>query len=51
METMVAVTGCPKARVLEDDEDVGFPNAEMHVPTVTLEAVADTVWSKVVVGV
>lgn len=50
MDTVVAVTGSPNA--LAPDEDVvGFPKAEMQDPTVTLEAVAATVWSKVVVGV
>ncbi len=47
----MAVTGSPKARTPEDDDDVGFPKAEMHEPTVTLEAAVETVWSKVVVGV
>jgi hypothetical protein len=50
--TVVAVTGRPKADVDDEDEDeVGLPNAEMHDPTVTLEAAAVTVWSNVVVGV
>jgi hypothetical protein len=53
IETVVAVTGSPKAALLEDDEDavVGLPNAEMHDPTVTPAAVPVTVCSKVVVGV
>ena len=51
METVVAVTGSPKALVPDDVDDAGFPKAEMHDPTVTLAEVAVTVWSKVVVGV
>jgi hypothetical protein len=51
MVTEVAVTGPPKAGVLVDEEVVGFPTAETHDPTATVEAVAGTVWSKVVVGV
>jgi len=51
MVTEVAVTGPPKAGVLVDDVEVGFPTAEMHDPAATAEAAADTVWSKVVVGV
>jgi hypothetical protein len=54
METVVAVTGSPNAGVLDDvvdDDEVGFPNAETHDPTVTSAAVAATVCSKVVVGV
>jgi len=53
MVTVVAVTGSPKARMVEDDEvpDVGLPNAEMHEPTVTSATVADTVCSNVVVDV
>jgi hypothetical protein len=54
MVTVVAVTGSPKARVVDDDEeelDVGLPKAEMHEPTVTSAAVADTVCSNVVVDV
>jgi hypothetical protein len=51
MVTEVAVTGTPKVGVLVDEAEVGFPTAEMHDPTVTPETAADTVWSKVVVGV
>lgn len=52
MVTVVAVTGSPRGVLLEDDEDeVGFPNAEMHDPTVTSAAEAETVCVKVVVGV
>jgi hypothetical protein len=51
METVVAVTGPPNACVLDDEVEVGFPNAETHEPTVRLEAAAATVCSKVVVGV
>jgi hypothetical protein len=43
IETVVAVTGPPKAVLLADDDVVGLPNAEMHEPTVTLEADAVTV--------
>ena len=51
MVTVVAVTGSPKGVLDEDEDDVGFPNAEMHDPTVTFAAEAETVWVKVVVGV
>ena len=52
MVTIVAVTGSPKAwDVLDDEVEVGLPNAEMHEPTVTLRRSPSTVWSKVVVGV
>ena len=52
METVVAVTGPPKAGVPEDEAVVGFPKAEMHEPDGhAAEAAAGTVWSKVVVGV
>jgi hypothetical protein len=53
MVTSVAVTGLPRGDPLEDeDEDeVGFPVAMTHDPTVTLAAEPDTVWVKVVVGV
>jgi hypothetical protein len=46
MLTVVAVTGPPNAEVLDDE--VGFPTAEMHEPTVTPDAVVVTVWSNVV---
>jgi hypothetical protein len=49
--TVVAVTGSPNGRALEDEPEVGLPNAEMHEPTVTLVADAGTVCSKVVLGV
>jgi hypothetical protein len=51
METVVAVNGSPKALAPDDVEAAGFPKAEMQDPTVTLDEVAVTVWSKVVVGV
>ena len=50
-DTVVAVTGLPKALLLEEEPEVGFPNAEMHEPTVTAEAEAVNVWRKVVVDV
>jgi hypothetical protein len=51
IETVVAVTGWPRTdRVVLDDE-VGLPNAEMHEPTVTLDADAATVWLNVVADV
>ena len=50
-DTVVAVTGLPKALLPEEEPEVGFPNAEMHEPTVTSEAGAVTVWRKVVVDV
>jgi hypothetical protein len=44
METVVAVTGSPKARVVDDvDDDAGLPKAEMQEPTVTSAAVAAVV--------
>jgi hypothetical protein len=50
--TVVAVIGSPKAAVLEDEEpEVGFPNAEMQLPTVTAEALEERVCRKVVLGV
>jgi hypothetical protein len=49
-ETVVAVIGSPKAPVLEEEPEVGFPNAEMQVPRVTAEALAGTIWWKVVLG-
>jgi hypothetical protein len=49
--TVVAVTGRPKVDVDDEEDVVGLPNAETHEPTVTLDAVVATVWSKVVVGV
>jgi hypothetical protein len=50
--TVVAVTGPPNLDVVLDEEvEVGLPNAEIHEPTVTEAAVAVTVCSKVVVGV
>jgi hypothetical protein len=51
MLTVVAVTGPPNDEVLDEEDEVGLPNAEMHEPTVTEAAVAVTVCSKVVVGV
>ena len=48
METEVAVTGSPRARVPDFELDVGLPKAEMHDPTLTSETVAATVWSNVV---
>jgi hypothetical protein len=51
MVTVVAVTGSPNARVPDDEPEVGLPNAEMHEPTVTPEADAETVWSNVVLDV
>jgi len=51
IETVVAVTGPPKAAFLLDDDEVGLPNAVTHEPTVTSEAAAVTVWSKVVLAV
>jgi hypothetical protein len=51
MLTVVAVTGPPNDVVLDEEDEVGLPNAEMHEPTVTDAAVAVTVCSKVVVGV
>jgi hypothetical protein len=51
MLTVVAVTGPPNDVVLDEEDEVGLPNAEMHEPTDTDEAVAVTVCSKVVVGV
>jgi hypothetical protein len=48
METVVAVTGAPKAGVVDDEAVVGLPKAEMHDPTVTSAAVAGTVSSNVV---
>ncbi len=50
-ETVVAVIGSPKAPVLEEEPDVGFPNAEMQLPTVTADAFEETICRKVVLGV
>ena len=50
-ETVVAVIGSPKALVVDDDPEVGLPNAETQEPTVTDPAVAGTIWRKVVLGV
>jgi len=51
METVVAVTGPPRARDPDVEPEVGLPKAEMHKPTATSEADAVTVWSKVVLVV
>jgi len=51
MVTVVAVTGSPMAVLVDDEAEVGFPNAETQEPTVTLETVAGTVCSNVVVVV
>jgi hypothetical protein len=48
MVTVVAVTGSPNADLVDDEVEVGFPNAEMQDPTVTSVAAAATVCSKVV---
>jgi hypothetical protein len=50
-DTVVAVTGPPKALLPAEEPEVGLPNAEMHEPTVTAAAEAVTVWRKVVVDV
>ncbi len=49
--TVVAVTGSPITDLVDDEPDVGFPNAEMQEPTVTSATVAATVCSKVVADV
>ena len=50
-DTVAAVIGSPKAPLVDDEPEVGFPNAEMQEPAVTDDALADTIWRKVVVGV
>jgi hypothetical protein len=50
-DTVVAVTGLPKARPPDEEPELGFPNAEMQEPTVTAAADAVTVCRNVVLGV
>jgi hypothetical protein len=48
MVTVAAVMGRPNACLLDEELELGFPNAEIHDPTVTSAAEAEIVcWNAV----
>ena len=51
IDTVVAVTGPPKRLAVDVEPDVGFPKAEMHDPTATVDAVVVVIWRNVVAEV